>query len=110
MKKSILMTLVIVNLGFSTLAISQTCERRMVNLDFYHASMNEERNKVSCVYRYCYYNCIYDSYTIRGTFKPPRDRYWIKNNETNAYSCSSNHPGDCEFEWDNGEKSNQLQM
>lgn len=71
------------------------CDSRMDNLTFFSAGISENGN-VTCTYRYCYYNCIYDSYTIKGKFEPGRGSWEAEG--TNAYSCiADSSPRSCPF-------------
>ena len=74
----------------------QYCDSSMSGLTFFSAGISENGN-VGCTYRYCYYTCTYDSYSIEGKFKPGPGR-WVKAEGKNAYSCiADNSPGACPF-------------
>jgi len=72
------------------------CDDSMGNLSFYSAGI-DEKGKVGCSYRYCYYTCTYDGYTIPGKFKPDPGK-WVKEPGKKSYSClAENSPGACPF-------------
>lgn len=81
----------------STIALADYCNSRMGNLNFYAAGIGTNKS-VTCVYRYCYYGCIYDSYTISGHFKPGNGP-WEKD-EDNLDVCHSYYSSNCNFSYD----------
>ncbi len=75
-------------------AFADYCESRMGNLGFYAAIIGKNKS-VTCSYRYCYYGCIYDSYTIPGHFKPTTGP-WEKN-EDGLPICFGYYSSSCQF-------------
>lgn len=90
MKKTILLTLAVSIIMTPHLAIADACDSRKANLSFYAAVIDSNKN-VDCHYRYCYYGCITDSYSIRGPFRADSPQW------ENGRTCHSNYPYDCEF-------------
>jgi len=98
MKKALLYTFLIFNYGYMPIVLAQTCQGTLKNLYFSGVVIDKNKN-VSCNYRYCYYNCIFDHYDILGQFKPIGTQ-WEKDDQS-RWRCASAFSNECQFEYDN---------
>lgn len=95
MTKMLNIVTVVLIICFPALSSAEYCKDSYRGKEFYSASVGDS-NGVNCEYRYCYYGCEYESYTISGRYIPSSRSalYWEK--VDGGYSCSGDNYK-CEF-------------
>jgi len=77
----------------STTINAFTCQSSYRGWQFYSAGIGASGDAL-CNYRYCYYGCMYDSYTLEGCYKPGSGPWETEDNKT--FYCLENN-SDCQF-------------
>jgi hypothetical protein len=97
MNKIVITTMMSLGFLIPSLCMAEVCQGSYYGKDFY-AAYTSDTNGASCEYRYCYYGCIYESYTLPGHYRPSESSmpYWEKSDTGTGYTCYA-RSSSCEF-------------